>query len=157
MHILCCCSIEHSRLLLCTCLLGPTAETAEAPAPPALRSNSHMHKDAAAHSHHVTATAHSASTSDTADCVLDAMPTCSDQAYRHAEPSPVAAAAKQHSPNAMVRHMPHADLRHLMASANRRPYTGGCGCTSMPTAPKLPCMQLLAHHFVDAGPVSAVL
>jgi hypothetical protein len=80
---------------------------------------------AAAGQHHMTATAHSPR--DTADAAPAA---ACDQAARHADGTAANAAnmssSAQNTKQVAVRpvHMPHGDLKHLMASAHARPYTG---------------------------------
>lgn len=97
-----------------------------------------------AHGTHVTATAHSGSTAAHSDVhttevqLADAAPASSDQAPKRAQGAAAAAdaaagsdeavmAAKgvSHSSQVVTRHhIPHQDLRHLMASAHNRSYTG---------------------------------
>lgn len=128
--------------LACVCLLA--AETAAMPAAMASTNSSSTPKDAMTHGHHVTATAHSGIAVDHADLALDTAPGGSDQARKHADYAPASAAAassidavmaaKLNSQNkqdqAIVRpgHMPHPDLKHLLASAHNRPYTGAPRC-----------------------------
>jgi hypothetical protein len=91
------------------------------------------------HSTHVTATAHSGIPMGRAESLPDALPATGDQANIVDSSTPATAAAAgsidavtaakaaANSKQLVVRHVPHADLKHLMASAHNRPYTGGLG------------------------------
>lgn len=109
------------------CLHAHTADNNSTPAMHSNDSGAPAPKAAAAGYHNLTATAHSPR--DAADT---APAGACDQADRHGDGA-AAAAEKMSSSHStkqeqqvVVRHvhMPHGDLKHLMASANARPYTG---------------------------------